>query len=224
MKVAAVALGITGVVVCAQAPSHTITFKPCEQATRKLRVPEEIHVIRMCQGSPELRPALSFLLSEKGIDVYRLEYPIGGNKPRVPQERRYPFTVRALLVYQGEEARAAELKVLMNSPIRWLGGRDVPQGGYQQDWASIVSFKFETAEFVWLSRQNVILKYMGIYAPVGCMTPPPVVPGSRCGSPEIESNEVGEYDNYSPPPLNHDLFLFRVATELVEAWPSEKTP
>ncbi len=220
----ALLLVATGSLVGAQ--TRTTTFAPCAQALQRLKVPEQIHLIQACQVSPEAHLRLSFLLSENGVDVYRLEYRAmtgeqndAGGTPLSshPSPDRYPFTVQALLVYQTEQAREAELRVLTGSPtISWFGGYDDPQTGRQEDWGSIVSFKYETVEFVWLDKANVLLRHSGFYVPVGCMTPRPHPASSNfsCGSPDIESNEIGVYDNISPPPLSQGTFLYRVATLL----------
>jgi hypothetical protein len=221
-------------ILCAQ--SRPTTFKPCAQAIQKLEVPAQIHLVRMCQISPETRPILTPLLSESGIEVYRLEYPprdesksATGEKTqsKTPYAARYPFSVSALLVYQDEQAREKEFKVLMNSytpqslqtipyaGVRWYGGYDTAASGYQQDWGSIVSFKYETIEFLWLNDQDVLLRNIGLYAPSGCITHiAPKQPNFSCGSPDIESTEIGEYSNPSPPPLDHGQFLYKVATAL----------
>lgn len=219
------------------AQSNNRTFRPCTQALQKLEIPGQIHLVKMCQGSPEILPILSPLLSENGIEVYRLEFPSGDQSKSATGEdaRRktssaihYPFSVGALLVFQDEQAREKELKFLMGlqsngmiplTGMIWYGGYDTASSGYQQDWGSIVSFKYETVKFVWLDQQNVLLEQIGAYAPPGCITHiAPPQPNFSCGSPDVVSNEVGEFDNYSPPPLSsHDYpFLYKVATMLAE--------
>jgi hypothetical protein len=210
------------------AQAHTSTFKPCSRAQQDLDVPAQIHLVQMCQATPENRPTLTLLLSENGVDVYRLAYPPKDESESVMKEKaagktsspaRYPFTVSALLVFQDEQARGKELKALMNSPaLRWYGGYDDPKLGWQEDWGSIVSFKYETVEFVWLDQNNVLLRRVAAYAPPECITHvAPPSPNFKCGSPDIDSNEVGQFFNYSPPPLSHDFaFLYKVATMLAE--------
>jgi hypothetical protein len=221
------------------AQSRPATFKPCVQALQKLEVPAQIHLVRMCQISPETRPILTPLLSENGIDVYRLEYPqrSGGGSLRgqrgsqnAAPQARYPFSVTALAVFQDEGTRENQLKAFMDmyppgrestqipfAGVSWFGGYDTADSGYQQDWGSIVSFKYETIEFLWLNKKDVLLRNIGLYAPLGCITHiAPKQPNFSCGSPDIESTEIGEYSNPSPPPLNHGLFLYKVATMLAE--------
>ncbi len=225
---------------CASAMLHAqgrnTTFKACAQAQQNLDVSTQIHLVRMCQATPEIRPILTFMLSENGIDVYRVAYPpqdeskssaSGKAAAKAPSPARYPFSVSALLVFQDEQAREKELNTLMNSPaMRWYGGYDDPRLGWQQDWGSIVSFKYETVEFVWLNQQNVLLERVAAYAPPGCITHiAPPTPNFKCGSPDVASNEVGEFYNYSPPPLSHDFaFLYKVATMLADGMRPEQGP
>jgi hypothetical protein len=232
--------GVACVGYILHAQPRTTTFKPCVQALQKLDVPTQIHLVQMCQVSSEIRPILTPLLSESGIEVYRLEYPsrdeskfTTGEKTqrKAPSAARYPFSVSALLVFQDEQAREKELKVLMSSysppslqmipyaGVQWYGGYDTATSGYQQDWGSIVSFKYETVEFVWLDQQHVLLERIRVYAPLGCITHiAPPQPNFKCGSPDVKSNQLGEYYNYSPPELSsHDYpFLIKVATMLAE--------
>jgi hypothetical protein len=146
---------------------------------------------------------------------------------KTPSPAGYPFSVSALLVFQDEQAREKELKILMNSPaMRWYGGYDDPRLGWQNDWGSVVSFKYEVVEFVWLDEQDVLLDRLAAYAPPSCITHiAPPSPNFKCGSPDVESNEVGEFYNYSPPPLSHDFtFLYKVAMMLAEGRRPAKHP
>lgn len=216
---------LAGVALRAQTPATT--FTPCAQARQKIEVPEQIHLVSRCQVTPEVRPILPLLFSENGIEVYRLEFPPKkGSKPegsqradaRVASDTHYPFTVSALLVFQSEDARGKEFKALASSSaVSWYGGYDDPMRGWQEDLGSIVSFKYETDQFVWLNERDVLLVRADLYAPLGCMTH--VAPPSQnfnCGSPDVESTEVGAYVNPSPPELPQGSFLYRVAAMLAD--------
>ncbi|MDE3148388.1 MAG: hypothetical protein KGL37_02870 [Acidobacteriota bacterium] len=211
------------------AQARTVTFKACAEAQQKLNVPMQIHLVQMCQTVPEVRPKLSFLFSEEGTDVYRLEFPhrhrskLGAAQDTTKENSRqlsYPFSVSALLVFQGEPAREKELNALLRSPIEWYGGRYTPENGWQEDWASIVSFKYETVEFTWLNDRQVLFQRRDLYAPQSCITH--ANPAGDCGWADVNSNEIGYFVNPSPPPLSpsdhlpEDVFLYKVAKALAE--------
>ena len=232
-----ITLGIACTGFFLNAQTRTTTFKACSEAEQKLEVPDQVHIIQMCQATPEIRPVLSLVLSDNGIEVYRIEYPSTTAKTKSPVAQRtggdassqshYPFTVRALLVYQDEHSRTTELNMLLKSPgVNWFGACYSPQNGTQYDWGSIVSFKYETAEFVWLNKQQVILTHDNFFAPISCMTHKACINDATvtCGSRGIESNEIGSYDNYSLPPLGQDSFLYRVATLLKGQASSDQLP
>src|ERR1039458_3472119 len=94
----------------------------CVQATQRLQVPEQIHLVTACQVPPGILPKLSFLLSESGIDIYRVEWP-NPAEARVPAyaHPHYPLSVTALFVFQDEKERQLQIKSLMSAgkAISW---------------------------------------------------------------------------------------------------------
>lgn len=203
--------------LCAQT-----TYKACNQAREKLAIPESVHIIAMCQTSPEVRPALSLLFSENGIDVYRLEYPTAGNAAKSgpgPQSghTKYPFTERALLVYQDEKARITELNKLVQGGMNWYDQWNDENGTLQTNWNSIASFKYETVEFQWLNKSYIQFRRLDAFAPPECVTKiSPNVQSNVCGSPNVKSNALGFIASPSAPPLDQNAFpfLYKVAVAL----------
>jgi hypothetical protein len=178
-----------------------------------------------------LKPLASDLFKQEGVDVYLLtpdartaaiDKPIAVPPP--PGGRSaFPFDVSVLIVYQDEAARQKELKVLASSGgVRWYGDDGLTNLGYQVDWNSAVSFKYEVLTFRWYSRKDVALIQLTAYVPPECVTRGVVTKAAAvaAGAPAActrttnDHNSVGEYDAPSPPVtmMNHTGVWYEAAT------------
>lgn len=130
----------------------------CVQATQRIQVPQQIHLIKACQIPPVPQPTFKFVTSKDGIDLYSVQWPSPVDTSRVrwkeyqktetPAQRawdknngqvgfmqddpgpvRYPFSVTGLLVFQDEAEREAQVNQLMNA------GEAITwlRGGYRSD-------------------------------------------------------------------------------------------
>jgi hypothetical protein len=163
-----------------------------------LRVPDQISLAHYGQLPPENHPKLTFLLSEQGIDAYRI-----GDSP-----------TSVLFVFQDDKMRRATLQFFIDQSqansgllidgVRWCCFQT---GIARQDWKPIVNFKYATFEFGW-SAQNpsdVMIRGGTFYAAQECYAAQKS-PGT------LISSEIGSYSNlYGGAPLPHDNFLYRAA-------------
>jgi hypothetical protein len=171
-----------------------------------------------------MQPKLSFLLSENGIDIYRVAWPpIKLTSPAQERERAYeethpsyPLTVEALFVYQEEASRTREVKSFIDSgAFGWFRGGFQSGNRTADDWKPILSIKYSIYKIVILNPSGQIqLTQIRAYAPVECFAY-----GTRCvngqqldweSEPKIKSSEIGEFNNYSPPFLQAGSLPYRV--------------
>jgi hypothetical protein len=223
----------------------------CVQATQRLQVPEQIHLVAACQAPPEILPQLSFLLSDSGIDIYRVERP--RKTAANPVEAReqayadahpyYPLRVTALFVFQDEKERQLQIKSLMSAgeAITWLRGGYRYDSTLPADWTPVLSIKYVTYTFTILGSNkdgtaiapkdgsnSVLLVESHMYAPEECYSY-----GTRCingdqldweSAPNFKSSEIARYNNYSPTSLPQGSLLYRVAMTLGKLRTAEAKP
>jgi hypothetical protein len=224
----------------------------CVQATQRLQVPLQIHLVGACQAPPEILPKLSLLLSESGIDIYRVEWPPAGPvKARTQTDAdahpRYPLSVTALFVFQDEKERQLQIKSMMSAgeAISWLRGGYRYDSTLPADWTPVFSIKYVTYRFTILGSNkdigkdgnviapkdgsnSVLLVESNMYAPEECYSY-----GTRCvnadkldweSAPNFKSSEIATYNNRSPTPLPQNSLAYRVAMMLGKLRMGEAKP
>jgi hypothetical protein len=222
----------------------------CVQATQRVQVPEQIHLVGSCQAPPETHPKLSFLLSESGIDIYRVEWPRTAENPveaGAVDNPHYPLSVTALFVYQDEKVRQIQIKSLINDgeAISWLRGGSRYDSTLPADWTPVLGIKYITYTFTIFGDNrdiakdgtinppkdggsNVILVESHMYAPEECYSY-----GTRCvnaeyldrnDAPNFKSSEIASYFNQSPIELPQNLLAYRVAIMLGKLRMAEAKP
>lgn len=93
----------------------------CVQATQRIQVPEQIHLVQACQSTPEIFPKLSFLLSDHGIDVYRVEWPV---KKSAAEERMEAYKKTETPAQRAFDAKVAKEETDMETSAAKL--KNVP--------------------------------------------------------------------------------------------------
>jgi len=200
--------------------SITSPIQACVQATQKLQVPDQIHLVDACQVPPEILPKLSFLFSESGIDIYRIE-PLtstnsAGTRGQVYPERQRPVGVSALFVLQDEKERQTQIQSFINAgeAVSWLRGGYRYNSTLPADWTPVLSIKYVTYRFT-IIGSSVLLVEAHMYAPEECYAyKTKCVNGEKLDwdtAPNFRSSEIAAYNNYSPSPLPQDSLLYRVA-------------
>jgi hypothetical protein len=214
--------------------STPVVAQVCSQATQKLQVPDQIHLVGDCQVSPEISPNLSFLFSERGIDIYRMEWPPKDNlSPVERQEKAASATAplprliqrQALFVFQDEEERKRQIQGFINAgeAISWFRGGVRWDSTLPADWTPVLSVKYAVYTFtVFTSGGGVLLTGVSLYAPSECYAY-----NTRCVNGGLEpsvlkSSEIAEYLNRSPDALPLESLEYRVAMMMLKQAQAEK--
>jgi hypothetical protein len=215
----------------ASPPTPPVATQACVQVTQKLQVPEQIHLVDACQQPPEVRPKLSLLFSESGIDIYRIQGPAAVKPQSGTRLSLYPFSVRALFVFQDEQERQHQVQSMISAgeAVNWIRGGYRYDSTLPADWTPALNIKYATYTYTIFNSSSAYLIEAHMYAPVECYSY-----GTRCvnanylaweSAPNFGSSEIANFYNRSPSnALPQDSLAYRVAMMLAKLRLEEETP